>query len=184
MPSRLTDSAVFHNILRSFKSACGIPDNSSIIANFHTTFPTEDLMLSTSKDRRKTVTGQGVHQDGVKYAAVFCLSRSDVEGVTNYIFKEGHGGSAAKCVEDEDNILVESALEPNQMLVWDDEKVWHYVSPPQFKSTDGERTAIVLGWPGGTSLDASVYVSRDDDAPRLSHDSDSAYSDDSDYCNS
>jgi len=169
MPGRLTDSPVFHQILRSFKMRCGIPDDSSIIANFHTTFPTEDLMLTSSKERRKTVTGQGVHQDGVKYAAVFCLSRSKVEGVTNYVFKEGHDGDAAACVEDEKNILVEKVLEPNQMLIWDDEEVWHYVSPPAFKSTDGERTAIVLGWPGGTSLDASVFSS--DAEPRLSHDS-------------
>merc|ERR1711865_246283 len=165
MPERLTGSPVFHDILRTFKQRCGIPDNSCIIANFHTTFPTESTMMgSQGGRRRKTVTGQGVHQDGVKFAAVFCLHRSDVDGIVNYVFKDAPTPDPAACCEDRENILFEAVLEPNKMVVWDDETVYHYVSPPCFHSEEGERTAIVLGWPGGTSLDASVFKCADPSA--------------------
>ena len=182
MPQALTQSPAFHQILRTFKSRCGIPDDSSIIANVHVTIPT-GLTLSktesptngqTRSHRRQTVTGQGVHQDGVKYAAVFCLSRSEVEGVTNYIFREGHGGCPARCIGAEGNVMMDKILEPNEMVVWDDEKVWHYVSPPSFLSNEGERTAIVMGWPGNTSLDASVFSTPESQC-RSNSDSDSDY---------
>jgi len=185
MPEVLLQSSAFHQILRTFKARCGIPDDSSIIANVHVTLPTEltlsktesstnSEMLLKRANRRQTVTGQGVHQDGVKYAAVFCLSRSEVEGVTNYIFQEGHGGCPAKCIGAEGNVLMDKILEPNEMVVWDDEKVWHYVSPPSFLSNEGERTAIVMGWPGNTSLDATVFSTLESQGRR---NSDSDYSD-------
>jgi len=178
MPDELLQSPAFHQILRTFKDRCGIPDDSSIIANVHVTLPTEMTLLKQPacglKGRRQTVTGQGVHQDGVKYAAVFCLSRSEVDGVVNYIFEEGHGGCPAKCIGAEGNVLMEKTLAPNEMVVWDDEKVWHYVSPPSFLSDQGERTAIVMGWPGSTSLDASVFSTF---ITRARSNSDSDYSD-------
>ena len=68
-------------------------------------------------------------------------------------------------------MLFKQILSPNQMAVWDDEKVWHYVSPP-FLAEEGERTAVVLGWPRNTSLDASVFSGA---TPKETRDVDSDY---------
>ena len=67
--------------------------------------------------------------------------------------------------QQEGNILLESVLEPNSLLAWNDEAVWYYVSPPEFLSDEAERTVIVLGWPGSNSLEASVYKSGNSKSP-------------------
>jgi hypothetical protein len=82
---------------------------------------------------------EGFHQDGVDYAGILLVSRHGLAGGKTLLAADS-GGSA---------LVFAGELEPGQLLVLDDRRLWHYTSPVRDVTGPGlgHRDVILFGWP-------------------------------------
>jgi len=90
---------------------------------------------------QQSITGQGIHTDGLDHGMILCLKRDNVGGAKNSIYGDVMGA---------DVLMDPFVLEEGNALIWQDNKVFHYVSPASLvdKSKGGIRTVLILLYPG------------------------------------
>ena len=102
----------------------------------------EEKVKHTSdlQEDESSVTGQGVHTDGVCHQMILCIERTNVEGAKNSFYKDLHGKHP---------IGKERVLEEGNLVYFRDNVVFHYVSPAFPKDTDQvmRRTVMIIGSP-------------------------------------
>ena len=82
---------------------------------------------------------EGIHQDGTKYMSIFCVNRVNISGGISQIFTSNNPK----------DICYEYEMKPNDMLILDDVKYWHYVTPiiKIDKDKVGYRDIIIISYP-------------------------------------
>lgn len=79
------------------------------------------ILCKNNKEYYPTI--EGIHQDGTKYMSIFCVNRENISGGISQIFTSNNPK----------DLCYEYEMKPNDMLILDDEKYWHYVTPIQKK---------------------------------------------------
>lgn len=82
---------------------------------------------------------EGFHQDDVDYVGILLVSREGLAGGKTLIAADADGS----------NLVFAGELQPGQLLVLDDRRVWHYTSPVRdlAEPGPGHRDVILFGWP-------------------------------------
>jgi len=101
--------------------------------------------LSATDRANFSITGQGIHSDGVNHALIVCLQRKNVNGALSSFYNNLSGT---------DVYLKPFVLNVGHAAYWHDNKMYHWVSPASLKdkNKNGERTILLFSWPGKYSL--------------------------------
>ena len=97
-----------------------------------------------------TLKSSGIHTDGHDHSMLLCLSRENITGAENSIYHD---------MEGKDVFMDDFVLKEGSALLWEDNKVFHYVNPASLIDVkkEGVRTMMLLGYPaywvitGGTN---------------------------------
>ena len=132
-------------IIIQFKNRFDIPDETIFLVNFQSSTidpdPNDETSLaSTEIVRRSSITGQGIHTDGLCDAMICCIERSNVEGAENLFFKDLEGDEQLG-----DNIV----LQEGDTVFFQDDKIFHYVTPSMATDTSlpMRRTMLLIHSP-------------------------------------
>ncbi|ODS22988.1 hypothetical protein AB835_11125 [Candidatus Endobugula sertula] len=81
---------------------------------------------------------EGWHQDGKEMVGILCLARHNITG----------GISKLKISIDQPEIMSET-LQPEEMIIFDDKKVFHYATPiePKNSNGNGHRDVLLISTP-------------------------------------
>ena len=82
---------------------------------------------------------EGFHQDDVAYVGILLVSRRGLAGGKTLVAADADGR----------DLVFAGELQPGQLLVLDDRRVWHYTSPVRDVAGPGlgHRDVILFGWP-------------------------------------
>jgi hypothetical protein len=82
---------------------------------------------------------EGFHQDGVEYVGILLVGREGLAGGKTLVAADADGR----------DLVFAGELQPGQLLVLDDRRVWHYTSPVRDVAGPGlgHRDVILFGWP-------------------------------------
>ncbi len=82
---------------------------------------------------------EGFHQDDVEYVGILLVCRQGLAGGKTLLAADADGR----------DLVFAGELQPGQLLVLDDRRVWHYTSPVRDVAGPGlgHRDVILFGWP-------------------------------------
>jgi hypothetical protein len=82
---------------------------------------------------------EGFHQDDVEYVGILLVGREGLAGGKTLVAADADGR----------DLVFAGELQPGQLLVLDDRRVWHYTSPVRDVAGPGlgHRDVILFGWP-------------------------------------
>lgn len=128
------------DIIFEFKEHFSIPDRTIFLVQVQSSIieasSSEDDNADEDNESIGSVTGQGIHTDGLSNAMVLCIERSNVEGAANSFYKDLQG---------DEQIGEERELEEGDAVFFHDDKVFHYVSRAMSRDmTKPMRRAVML----------------------------------------
>lgn len=116
------------SMVKQFANAFAIPENTEILVQFQ--------RITCGKDLHGEPTIEGWHNDGVEFLGMICISRNNIIG----------GESQLKDQSEPEKIFLSRTLQEGEMLLIDDRKTLHYVTPikPIDQQQAGSRDIIIL----------------------------------------
>ena len=126
----LTESIDFQRLLLEFFEFC-IPCSSSNTIGVH------QIRITTSHGERGNPAPEGIHQDGVDLVGLFCVQRFQISG-----------GESQLYITPSSPPLFKKVLNPSELLVVNDQALYHYATPIYPIQMDlGKRDIFVLTSP-------------------------------------
>lgn len=98
-------------------------------------FPGHNKLAHATPDR--------IHQDGVRWTSIVLVDRTNVSGGDNLFFEPIHTGKKLSDI----NTLPKATIKLEDsfdMVLWNDEKLSHYVTPMTKSLNDGESRRVIL----------------------------------------
>ena len=124
IPPEIINEAAKQEIL-NFQLHHGIPDKTIMLVQIQSSFAPASAASERDeivRNRSNSVTGQGIHTDGLCHAMLLCLERTNVLGAENSFFEDLSG---------ERRLGKPTVLEEGDLVHFRDDKIYHYVSPAQ-----------------------------------------------------
>ena len=130
IPMEVVQSPELRKAARAYQDFWKLPKEDWLFINIQINHFDED-------SRGKCPTGQGIHSDGANHGGIVVLSRENIIGATNSIYNDLKG---------EDRVFGPVDVQPGEMILWKDNKIFHEVSPAtlQANKTKGSRAVIVI----------------------------------------
>jgi len=131
----ITDSEDFHKLLIHYASFFGWSDAIVLVQ-----FQRVDCLAG----RKGLPAVEGFHQDGNRHVGMLIVNRNNItddSGVSQYVMDDNGKKT--------DELIFNEALEPGQLIYWNDKRVWHYgselkVADPAVNGGRGVRDIILM----------------------------------------
>ncbi len=123
----------FKEILKKFSNHCLNKSNfKSLEIGVH------QIRITCSINQNGNPTPEGIHQDGMNKIGILCINRHQIEG-----------GKTSLFYPNKERLVFQAKLYPGQLLILDDQKVWHHTSliKPTPLSTNGFRDVFIFTQP-------------------------------------
>ena len=106
------------------------------------------------KERRRSITGQGIHTDGHEKAMLACVRRKNVTGAENQYFADLDGKQP---------LCQPRVLQEGDISFFTDNALYHYVSPagPAVPTEDMARTMLLMHYPAEDVLVGAANPNND-----------------------
>jgi hypothetical protein len=124
----LDDSEELQHLLRSF-SEYTLGANDGVI-------DVHQIRVTCDENNIGSPAPEGIHQDGFNYVGICCLKRQDIDGGNTRIFTDVSGK----------NLHIDTVLEEDQFIIFNDQRYYHYVSETlsKHKGKEGVRDVFVF----------------------------------------
>lgn len=130
IPMDIIKSQTFQKVLHTFIREHQLPEDEWLLCQIQNNHVTEE-------NSGRCPTGQGIHTDGHNNAGLVVLSRENISGAANSIYKD---------LEGTDRILGPKELAPGTALFWKDNQIYHEVGPISLAAgaTEGSRAVLII----------------------------------------
>ena len=148
MPPTYLQNPLVQKVLNAKKDYFNIPENELIITQImRCHFKPEDTVEGVSK----CITGQGLHTDGSDAAMIMILERENIKGAANFFTYDIEGNHY-----DED--MKATTYEVGDVLLWEDNAIYHDVSRAELKdpTKEGHRAILVTNYPAAHYIEGTT----------------------------
>jgi len=117
-----------HPVIKLFAEITNMKEGDTVL------FQTQ--RVKTSKEKIGLPTSEGWHQDGTQsMMALLCVNRKNIQG-----------GRSQVALAQGENIIFDYPLSSGEMVIFDDHKFWHYVTPiyPADETKEGYRDVFII----------------------------------------